>query len=383
LSTLDSIGDTLPSLRLTNGVETLPFSTNAFAHARGRSSPVSLRSLLASAGTKTRRIRVGVLRYAWQTPGPEALTTFPEWEDSTFSEVFANDTWSVAAFWLRATLGLLAPEFELQPWRELPLTENGQEEDRSGMINLIRSQAANDGVNLTAYDQVIAFIHPPPSGAGAVGNPGDALLDENAALFFYQHECGHIIGFQHSCGPTDTGTFAEYHDPYCVMGYSMDQGHSIPADGSLSGIQLGSTANFDFWNSDRRLAAAALYRHVPMFASSASVIRISRASTTDVRLVGLGVAELLDPVIAVVATAQGEVTVEYRPAIGDDAGVAPPAVVVHSIGRRTVPGPTQTPAVYEGGISIPVGGSYKTLEGDVTVSLMESTPRAATVTIHS
>jgi hypothetical protein len=293
----------------------------------------------------------------------------PKWDDWVFDEIFSRPNgWSIRDYWDRATLGLVSVNFELQPWRKLPETRLGQEKDRRLLTALIKSQAANDGVDLDQYDRVVAFIHPVPSNAGAVhtqgepfGSPYDALLDSGGSIYFYQHEIGHVIGCEHSWGAVD-GDYAEYADDYCVMGGSADQSHPISASIRFASIPLVP----DFWISERRFSAAALYRYSRVFENSPSVIRLDTGRPTEIVLTGLCAANLFDPVLAVIQTKMGQITVEYRPNIGDDIGVDP-AIVIHSIDRRSV-GAGLRPVVYEGKIRMEWGGYFRTKEGDVLVT---------------
>ncbi|MEP6731439.1 MAG: hypothetical protein ABJE10_12405 [bacterium] len=326
--------------------------------------------------------RISILRYQWQTPDANADVGLPAWGDWAFQEIFlAQNGWSIRDFWKRCTFGLVVPEFTLTPWRTLRLTESGQQNDRQLMIDLLKSQAKIDGVPPTSYDTAVAFIHPPPCGAGAAGAgnvPQDVLFDQWGSVSFYQHEIGHALGFQHAWGPITGTTYGAYYDPYCVMGFSLTQSHQIP----MPPVFAASRLKPDFWNSERRLSAAALYRYVKTFTTPTTIRRVAQGSTASVVLTGLAYASLDDPILAVVSTIHGEITVEYRPAFGDDVGVTP-AIVVHSIDRRSVtPGATEViPVFYEGKIDTSASGQFKTREGDVTISFDITSKVGRTVTV--
>ncbi|MEP6492202.1 MAG: hypothetical protein ABJF01_05970 [bacterium] len=334
----------------------------------------------------SRTPRIAILRYQWQTPDAKANTLLPKWDDWVFQDLFSNaNGWSLRDFWKRCTFGLVVPQFILQPWRTLPLTESGQQNDRQLMINLLKAQAQTDGVSSTSYDQVVAFIHPPPCGAGASGagiGPKDALFDQAGGVYFYQHEIGHVLGFQHAWGPANPTTYASYYDDYCVMGFSKTQSRVLQAPSNYAGVRVTP----DFWTSERRLSAAALYRYVPEFATPTTVRRVVAGGRTTIALTGLGWASLDDLVLAVVSTSRGEITVEYRPAVGDDGGVTP-AFVIHSIGRRSVTaGASEVqPVFYEGKIAANASGQFRTLEGDVSITydVASKNGRMASITIQA
>ncbi|MEO6845328.1 MAG: hypothetical protein ABI184_09150 [Ginsengibacter sp.] len=334
--------------------------------------------------------RYAMIRYMWQIPEADAVTGFFPWSDVMLRAIFTDENgWSVKSYWERATLGLMTFDVDLFPVHVLPLQENGQQNDRGGCISLMKAQAIKDGIplqlpvgNVSAYDQVIAFILPPPSNAGAAGNPGDALFDENGFMEFYEHELGHVLGFQHSWGLDNSNNYGAYNDNYDIMGFTNPFRHSIPAAPEMAYQKL----NSDFWFSGRRFAAAALYRYVPAFATSASVIRLSFPVQTQVTLRGLAVAILNQPILIVIATQNGEILVEYRPNMGDDLGVEP-AIVIHSLGRRsvTVGASEVNPIFYEGRIQLPAGGTYVTLEGDVTISCgaVSTIPEFISITVEA
>jgi hypothetical protein len=327
--------------------------------------------------------RFAMIRYLWQIPEEDTKTGFLPWSDEILRAIFTDQNgWSVRDYWNRATLGLISFDIDIYPWRIMPMQENGQQNDRGGCIGLLKTQAKEDGVSPEMYDQTIAFISPPPSNAGAAGNPGDALFDEDGYIEFYQHELGHVLGFQHSWGPADNNTYGAYNDDYDIMGYSQDQSHTIAPAPDLKWLQL----NENFWISGRRLAAAALYRYVPAFTFSSSIIRLALPCQVQVTLKGLAGAALGQPILAVVTTFQGEIMIEYRPNFGDDLGVEP-AVVIHSLDRRSVTaGASEVrPIFYEGKIPVPQGGVFQTKEKDVQVTCQPlwGIPEEITITIEA
>ena len=309
-----------------------------------------------------RPVKVAVLRYRWQTPAPGTATP-AEWDDATTNAIFSDDNgWSVADYWWRATLGAINLSLVLYPWRTLPGEQAKLDKARRDVAAYARTQAKSDGVDLTAYDHVCILVQPPPGDRGAVGTPGDVVLDERPfSLEFFQHEFGHLLGFEHAFGRAPDGTWQAYRDDFDVMGYSQDNDHAIPA--AITSLPA------NFWRSGRRLSAASLYRYVPEFAQSSSVVAASAGS--NVRLTALTAARLGDPTIAVVTTGSGSITAEYRLPEEDDSGLPAPVVVLHSIGRRPLPAGAheKNPVVYEADSG--TNSTVATAEGDVSVTISE------------
>ena len=287
-------------------------------------------------------INVAVLRLLW-APGPPVPDDQPhlQWTNDFFHELFqASNGWSIRDYWHRASLGLFQLEFDLslaQWWRFGDHSHAELKDDRGGILAAARQLVEGDnGISLAAYDAVVAFVHSPPSNAGAT--PGGAVFDQAGSLAFYQHEVGHVLGFSHSFGPfiPPPNQFGSlYNDPYCVMGYTGTQGHVVPTPAQFVNMPM---VNAGFWTSDRRPAAASLYRR---FTGTEDFVN---SGWFDHRNVGdrFWVAALTEvdnvtPVLAVipVPASQTQVTIEYRTPVGDDLGVAP-GVVVHSIGAHDV-----------------------------------------------
>ena len=289
-------------------------------------------------------MKVAVLRLLW-APGPPRADEEPhlQWPDELFHELFqASNGWSLRDYWRRASFGLLDLEFDLSIahwWRFGDHTHAefmGVDHERSKILAAARQVVEDNGVSLSPYDAVIAFVHAPPCDAGAVG--GGAVFDQGGALDFYQHELGHVLGFQHSFGPfipppNPYGSL--YNDPYCVMGYTGSQAHTIPVPAQFASVPI---INPSFWSSDRRPAAASLYRRftgTPDFVTSGWVTHADPGARLWVA--ALSEAENTTPVLAVLPlpASQNQLTIEYRTQTGDDLGVTP-GVVVHSLGAHDV-----------------------------------------------
>jgi hypothetical protein len=315
-------------------------------------------------------IRVAVLRLLW-APGP-ATTENPQltWPDDMFYQLFqGSNGWSLRDYWLRSSLGLFQFEFDLSIahwWRFGDHSHAELGSNRAGILAAARQVVEQDNsTSLSGFDQVIAFVHAPPSNAGAV--QGGAVFDQGGSMPFFQHELGHVLGFQHSFGPfiPPPNQFGSlYNDPYCVMGYTGEQAHSIPVP-----AEFAQTPFFDptsFWRSERRPAAASLYRRfsgTTEFVSSGWVTKV--VAGARVWVAALSEVTNTVPVLAVLPVPgqpEASLTIEYRTASGDDTGITP-AVVIHSIGVHDVgAGRGETnPTWFEGTVSPSVGSSLEVL----------------------
>jgi hypothetical protein len=233
------------------------------------------------------------------------------------------------------------------------------------MLAAARKVVSDNGISLAEFDKVIAFVHAPPCDAGAVS--GGAVFDQAGTISFFQHETGHVLGFQHSFGPfipppNHYGSL--YDDPYCITGYFDMQRHPVPVP-----AEFAQTPIFDpaaFWLSARRPAAASLYWRftgTTEFVDTTWVTHVSAGAR--VWVASLTQVVNTTPVLAVLPApglSNVVLTAEYRTADGDDAGVTA-AVVIHSIGFHDVgDGRTETnPVWFEGTIAPIVGNSFTVL----------------------
>jgi hypothetical protein len=303
------------------------------------------------------------------------------WPDDFFHEVFqSNNGWSIRDYWSRASFGLLQLEFDFSIsnwWRLGDHTHAELQANRGGILAECRKVVENDnGISLAGYDHVIAFVHSPPINAGAIGVGDGASLDQSGTIPFFQHEIGHVLGFQHGFGPfiPPPSPFGSlYNDPYCVMGYTGTQAHAIPVPAQFANTTILQGASF--WQSERRPSAAALYRR---FTDSADFVNsgwVTHATLGQRTWIGsLSEVDNTTPVIAVLPISDEQlVTIEYRTNFGDDVGVTP-AVVVHSIGAHDVgTGRSETsPPWFEGTITPVIGSSLKVLGVKIAVMTLDT-----------
>ena len=289
--------------------------------------------------------RYAVASFLFRQALPGAVGDVP-WGPAFLREVFVDHEYSVRNFWRRATLGLVDLEFDFLDVAAWTFDEYGQagaqgRGGRNRTVEAARAFCKDNDIALDGYDHLVVVVPPGPTDAGAT--PGDVAFDQaTATLPFLQHEIGHTLRFQRAFGGnTDCG------DPYCVMGYTGMQSHAIAAPPRFAARPRNGTA---FWRSERRPSAASLWRHLAAVKLSRErVSYVEGAPPASVRIAGLCATGTGDPrspatdgdprTIVAVVPRRGHpnqhLTVEYRPAVGDDAGVTP-AVVVHSIGANFV-----------------------------------------------
>lgn len=313
-----------------------------------------------------------LLRHYWQAPKPDShYGVF--WPDKVFEAMFnARNGWSLGDYWQRCTFDLLRPVFTVFPWRVLRHAQAEQDDARGNVIRLARQQAAEDGDSLDGFAGVVAFVHAWPSDAGASGT--NSRLDPGADSFeFFQHEIGHNLGFEHAFGPAGV-----YDDNYCVMGWTGPFAHSLATPPDLADVVV--PAGTQFWRSGRRPAAATLYRHLPAFAASASVVRPKEGQ--EITLTAPSEARFGEPVLAVMPHAKGELSIEYRCGTGDDVGV-PAGLVVHSHGIQTNPAGQKEvrPPWFEAAIPAVAGASQAVHGRDIQVTAVSCDGRTASVRV--
>jgi len=293
-------------------------------------------------------VRIAVLRFYWASSDVHELRPAARWPDEFLAGLLQRaNGWSLRDYWLRASLNLLRLEFDfsLSEWRQFgahtvdEMVADGTllRSHRASLLAEARRLVEEEGHSLKEFDGVVAFVHSPSSDAGATS--GGAVFDQGGSLMFYQHELGHVLGFQHAFGPLvpppdEFGSL--YNDSYCVMGFTGPQSHTIEPPAIAANVELVAA---DFWRSERRVSGAALYRRfrdTDSFVDSGWVANLQLGDR--VWIAALGESDTVSPIIAVLdvpGVDGAKLVVEYRTASGDDSGVQP-AVVIHSVGVHYV-----------------------------------------------
>jgi hypothetical protein len=309
------------------------------------------------------RKRTVVIRCRWGSI-PQGWRDPPAIPDDTLRAMFSGtpSKWGVAQLWHDATIGKLefAPTelIDVGPLRGLALTATpgggSTNPNRTMTVNAAISAATATGFRFEPNDVPVVMIGPPPCDAGAVGSAAlgrtACLLDVDGDQSFMAHEFGHALGFDHSFGPAFGDPEAEYCDPYCVMshniyGYRAPWANGIPPEWPVSpGLPEGWTVQMG-----PLPAAATVWKYLPDFASSPSVVNIDLTrQPAAATLVSYGTATSPSNMVLAVAKTPGRTwLVEYRGAHGWDRGIGlgpklnpaaggnydptPPGVVIHRL----------------------------------------------------
>jgi hypothetical protein len=335
----------------------------------------------ATLGTKEHHFAIATFQFT--NPDPRADRQQP-WSKQLLLEAFLTQADSVANYWHRATCGLRDLTFEVvtPQWAPFsnfnwdnaqigPAWPNGR--GRSGAVAAGRADLVTAGVDLSNFHHLIVVYPSGPSDTGATGQLGDMAMSlSESSLPFLQHEVGHDLGFQHAYGGAwVAGTGNDYNDAYDIMGFTGQFAHTVDPPADAAGLTPAG-----FWQSERRLSAASLFRHLgEEFTFAGQVVQID-ALSGQARLYGLASTFGPEPVLAVRNLDGGKqekyVTIEYRPALSDDGGIDRDSVVVHSIGVNQVNGPALTedrPAWLEGTLAAAAGATLEVPTCEVVVTV--------------
>ena len=336
----------------------------------------------------TRLHSYGVASFLFRDVVPGAIGDLP-WPRDFLREIFIDNVNSMRNYWRRASLGFLDLEFEFINSGAWIFEEHTQQAAQCGgcryrTLDAARAFFADNDIAVNGYDHLVVVVPPMPIDWGATSSPPVDIVFEqiDTDLRYMQHEFGHSLGFMHAFGPfvpppSEYGSV--YNDPYCVMGYTGTYSHggTPPMSASLANRPK---AGASFWNSERRPSAASLWRHLAeMKLSRERVTYVETPAPTRVRIFGLCAADSIPMTILAVVPRRGHpnqfITVEYRPPVGDDAGVDP-AVVVHTVGVNPVgAGHGEVdPPWYEGTIPLAVNASMDLHDYRITLTAVSTTP---------
>jgi hypothetical protein len=291
-------GDTFgPGVGFGQGVETgiaglVPVEMNAHAAARLAGKRVSVTgerrgsTLVAAAGgaqqtgasvvaaaTGTKKIAVHLFNFLNDTAQP--------WTQSTVRGVVFDNSDSVNAYYQDASFGQLALTGDVFGWFTIPDDNAGC--DYTGWGSLARTAAANAGVNLSSYTNVV-YAFPSAGSCGWAGLaylPGrDSWINGAMSLRVVGHELGHNFGVHHastlSCSSGGTrvtlgGTCSasEYGDPFTIMGSASTYHHN-----NWHRAQFG-------WLAPTTVTTSGTYSLAPAESSSAAVPRLLRVARGD------------------------------------------------------------------------------------------------------
>jgi hypothetical protein len=184
----------------------------------------------------------------------------------------------------------------------------------------------------------------------------------------------------HAFGPGPTGDV--YGDPYCVMGQHWLHDRAMTPPASLAGRPKHAST---FWRSAHRPSACALWRSLAEFKLNPQRVAYldnlgaAPLGQPTVRIFGLCPAGDAPMTVLAVIPRRGHpsqfITVEYRPAVGDDAGIVP-AVVIHTVGVNSVhPGQGEVdPPWYEGALPAVAGESMIIADHRIRVASVSAGP---------
>jgi chitodextrinase len=230
-----------------------------------------------AAATGSRRVAVLLMNFTNDTAQP--------WTAATVRNVVFDGANSVAAYYQDASYGQFGFTGDVYGWYTIPDDDAGC--DYTGWGSKARTAAANAGVNLSAYDNVV-YAFPSASSCGWAGLaylPGrDSWINGSMTLRVVSHELGHNFGVHHastlSCASGGvrvtlggTCTSNEYGDPFTVMGSASTYHHN-----NWHRAQLG-------WVGATTVTQSGTYTLVPAELSSGTrLLRVARGDGTWLNL---------------------------------------------------------------------------------------------------
>jgi hypothetical protein len=175
---------------------------------------------------------LAVLKFTWSdTPWQGGRPLGLAYDDALVNRLFLPlaRSWGVAGYWSQATFDLLNLEgSEVFPWRKLdnlPAPTPAGRYLREQVAGQAIRQAQAEEWPLDRFKGIVVMVAPrdPDSDAGAtvVDRWPVCLVQMGDEQFFFAHEMGHVLGFEHTMGPDNSVTppvLGSYNDPYCVMG---------------------------------------------------------------------------------------------------------------------------------------------------------------------
>lgn len=318
--------------------------------------------------------RFAVLKYYFSGPFGGDHVNSLIWPHQLVHDVFmANNGYSVRHYWMRATLNMLRPTFDFpNSWWPLHRSHMELSHDRGAMINAVREDATENGIDLSKYDGVVAFMNPPGTNAGALG--GNAVLDQAGQIPMYLHEVGHMMGFQHAFGitvPIGDPDGPLYNDQWDVMGNQWKKAQQLEPFTGWEDIE--PLAGQGFWRTTVPPCAANLWRrfwNTNVFDDGQRVAYVRRGESRWVRSWTTAHGSTLTEPLLMVAqdgddgpTVTVELRLRYGPdAVGWTATSVRGIVAVHSFRYRNLaPGQNEVfPAWEEGAFEMGTGNWFDT-----------------------
>ena len=317
---------------------------------------------VVAAATGAKRIAVLLVNFTNDTAQP--------WTASTVRGVVFDNSDSVAAYYQDASAGQLTMSGDVYGWFTIPDDNAGC--DYSGWGGLARTAAANAGVNLSSYNNVV-YAWPSASSCGWAGLaylPGrDSFINGYMNLRVVGHELGHNFGVHHASTLNciaagarvplgGTCTADEYGDPFTIMGSASTYHHN-----NWHRAQFG-------WMSMQTVSSNGTYSLAPAESSSSAVPRLLRIARGDGTYLNL----------------------EFRQPGGTFETFSPSSTVANGVSIRIAPDASSlvqsklldfTPGTSTySDAALAAGSSFTDSVANVTISTVSVSPAGASVSIQ-